>query len=108
MTQRPRGPQETCSLGLSSSPRGLGRGGSLGFSGVARRAGSTGRSLTFTHWEPVDKLSVISVPSFLICKTGMVITPPFIGLWEEHEMVARVQKKHDYHVSYHQLLYYHW
>lgn len=80
MTQRPGEPQEMCSLGLSSSPRGLGRGSSLGFSGVTRKAGSQGRSLIFTHWEPMNQLSIISAPSFLTCKMGMVITPPFIGL----------------------------
>lgn len=72
------------SLGLSSSPRGLDRRSSLGFSGVTRRAGSKGRSIVFTHWESMDKLSIISVPSFLTCKMGMETPPPFIRFWEDY------------------------
>lgn len=60
------------------------RGGSLEVSRVTRRAGSEGRSLIVTHYKPLGKLSVISCLIFLICRMGMVITPPFIRLWEDY------------------------
>ena len=54
-------PVASADWGLRSHRRGLGRGGSLGFSRVTRRAGSGGKSLIFTHCKTLDELSSTSV-----------------------------------------------
>lgn len=48
--------------GLRRSRGGLGRGGSLGFSAVTRKAGSGGKSLIRTRCKTLGQLCTISVP----------------------------------------------